>query len=132
MCFSIIIISTLMVYFETVTETVMLHVKTDHLRSAVYAEAHWSDCTFQRHDVLPQVNNVKYGHEEAGNPSGRNWFFLGQNQFFDVHVCAIGVYVCGEDHEGRPCHLSTSLLRVLPAEFWCPPPELAAVIKKYQ
>lgn len=115
MCFSTII-STLMVYFESVTEIVMLHVKTDHLRSAVYAEAHWSDCPFQRHDVLPQVNNVKYGHEGVGNPSGGNGFFLGQNQFLYVHVCA-GVYVCGEDHEGRPCHLSTSLLRVLPADY---------------
>lgn len=39
MCFSTII-STLMVYFESVTEIVVLYVKTDHLWSAVYVEAH--------------------------------------------------------------------------------------------
>lgn len=43
--------------------------------------------------MLPQVNNVKYSHEGAVNPSGGNGFILGQNQFLDVHVCKM-VCIC--------------------------------------
>lgn len=34
---------------------------------------------------------------------------------FYMFRCVIGVNVCEKDHKGWPCHLSTSLLRVLPA-----------------
>lgn len=55
--------------------------------------------------------------EGAGNPSAGNGFALGQNPFLYVHACHRCVYVCGEDHEGRPCHWSTSLLGVSSADY---------------
>lgn len=66
--------------------------------------------------MLPQVNNVKYSHGGAVNPSGGNGFILGHNQFLDVHVCYI-VCICRRPKGGWPCHPSTSLLRVLGRDY---------------